>query len=131
MELSIQNNQINFYGKTLYPLIPKKELEEMLKRGYAYERIGRLYKMPQYAVARCVRTHGLSSSHVIPVEEKVGYIRFMREQGYSDEYIKKKLRASDKHFEKLKQAEKDSRGLLVNILEKLNIKYEDVAKDLK
>lgn len=131
MNFQIQSNQIYFSGKTLYPLIPKVELEEMIRKGYAYERIGRLYKMPVYAVVRSVRHYGLASMNRTTMEEKLDILRYYREQGLKDEFIRKKMRLNEKAFAKVLEEEKKSKGLLANILEKLNLKYCDVSKDLK
>ena len=131
MDIKIQNLQINFSARTLYPMIPKAELEEMLKKGYSYERIGRFYKMPMHAVIRMVRSYRLSTTHVVPTEEKIRLMQLWRERGFGDEYIQRRLGLSDDGFLKLKEEEKGSNDLLANILEKLNLKYEDVAHNFK
>lgn len=132
----IQNNLISFTGVTKYVNIPKGELEELIvKRGYSLERVGRMYKMPYSAVVRRTRMHGIYTHRRLQSEKEVKEILSLKNKGYSDEEIIDSLKYTKtaiKEAKKREEAAKDSEeNLLKTILDKLNLKKEDVQKYLK
>ena len=62
MQISFQNNNINFSARTKYPMIPKQEIVKCLNMGYSQAKIGMKYGIPPHAVSRMVQSYRLNLS---------------------------------------------------------------------
>ena len=100
MQISFQNNNINFSARTKYPMIPKQEIVKCLNMGYSQARIGMKYDIPYYAVTRMVRSYRLNKVqkpkyaepvHYAPKEDEI-LAEVSKKLNLSEEDLKKYLK---------------------------------------
>ena len=100
MQISFQNNNINFSARTKYPMIPKREIIDCMKSGFTQEKIGMKYGIPPHAVSRMVQSYRLSRTqrpkyvepvHYTPKEDEL-LLEVSKKLNLSEEDLKKYLK---------------------------------------
>ena len=125
------NNNINFTARMCYPLVPKKELEMYLNKGYTYSQIADIYGVSVGAVDRSMRTYNMLNPRTKERLAESESIRRLHEEGLSIVEIRKLLGFSRKRIYQALRKNPEEETLLEKTIKKLNLSKEDVKKYLK
>lgn len=122
---------VNFSARTKYPKLPKVELRRYINLGYTQDKIATIYNVPRHAVSRNVLVYGLQKKSVKNMDKVEQEIWRLHRNGYSLRDIKNETGESFKVITNVLDKRVETDNTLNEVMQKLNMKDEDVKKYLK
>lgn len=134
MNIQVQNYNLNF-GMMKYSKIPKKELKECLQEGKTYQQMSEKFNVSSETILRTMRWYGLKSNRAAESEKNKEIVTRMYLEGQPIKNIKKESGLSgtsiNRILKPLREPKRHVDETLEKIMQKLNLKEEDVKKYLK